>query len=500
MSDQGVTFASMQRRWRIMQATPLPIASSSPLAEAVREVESLDPMTSGAYFLVDPSGRIDPRLCRIFSMGAFRNLSNSTQLDYLRDVILFFQFLDERDTDWSEATLGDLENWEFLRTGDSAQSRRVSLQKWGRELAAIKKVFFLAQRLGFSALGQELPEMTAATSQAISKPRRSVKWMTMERYEKWRDVGLRSLSWDGLDSSTERTRQGDRNVAFAELLVGTGLRSSEAHFLSVLEIETLVDEPFARLSLPAAIAKGGLSSRTVYVPRDARQAVEFYREFSRLAAVRNAQRSSLYEKVPRKWVIDRLDGREGKQIHYRDQDGVPGKVHLATLTGAERSRLYRRDRVGRLEPISLWLSQTGMPLHVRSWHGVFEDANERVFYNAPSPQQAVSCHPHMLRHTFAMRMLFAVHRVLDRRYDLTPQQRRDFAMIYGSAFEMVRDLLGHSSAEVTKTVYLSAIRDLELQSVISELGGAAGGMTVPSDLELFAERAGTFAPLGGDLS
>ena len=71
--------------------------------------------------------------------------------------------------------------------------------------------------------------------------------------------------------------------------------------------------------------------------------------------------------------------------------------------------------------------------------------------------------PHMMRHSFALYMLVALHHALDRRFGRTPEERRHFRQVYGhfrqvygDTWVLVRDLLGHRSEQTTRLVYLNS--------------------------------------------
>jgi hypothetical protein len=55
-------------------------------------------------------------------------------------------------------------------------------------------------------------------------------------------------------------------------------------------------------------------------------------------------------------------------------------------------------------------------------------------------------------------MLISLHHALDRRLGLSPQDRRYYESVYGNVRTLVKDLLGHSSVEVTRDIYLNRSR------------------------------------------
>lgn len=91
--------------------------------------------------------------------------------------------------------------------------------------------------------------------------RGDVRFVNLDHFLIFRDVGLRGREPDGHEDSAWCGRHGERNALFAELVVPTGLRLEEAASLLATEMPTPDSTP-ARLRslsfrLPAAIAKAG---------------------------------------------------------------------------------------------------------------------------------------------------------------------------------------------------------------------------------------------------
>ena len=84
--------------------------------------------------------------------------------------------------------------------------------------------------------------------------------------------------------------------------------------------------------------------------------------------------------------------------------------------------------------------------------------------------------PHSARHSFALFMLVVLNTLMDLKYGLSPEERRDFRQLYGDPWFMVQCLLGHSSRETTVDRYLAPVADLQLRSM---LAGAAEPISAP---------------------
>ncbi|CAM5310158.1 hypothetical protein SABIM44S_00154 [Streptomyces abikoensis] len=153
------------------------------------------------------------------------------------------------------------------------------------------------------------------------------------------------------------------------------------------------------------------------------------------------------------------------------------------------------------EPLWLWLNEQGLPFAPSSWEGVFRTANKRCRdvlepqpgtpgfdpYRSTAPQAT----PHSARHSFALRMLVILHYLMDQRLGLTAEERRDYRLLYGDPWRMVQDLLGHSSIETTRQIYLAPVADLQLRSLLetAPLRGDAGGAAEGAMDDLFARVA-----------
>ncbi len=64
-------------------------------------------------------------------------------------------------------------------------------------------------------------------------------------------------------------------------------------------------------------------------------------------------------------------------------------------------------------------------------------------------------------------MLVVLNRLMDQRYGLTEEERRDFRQLYGDPWFMVQQQLGHASRETTVNWYLAPVADLELRSMLA---------------------------------
>jgi integrase len=116
---------------------------------------------------------------------------------------------------------------------------------------------------------------------------------------------------------------------------------------------------------------------------------------------------------------------------------------------------------------------------VHSWDGVFTTANRRC-ERVLTPAGRVGLDPHRVhapyatvhsaRHSFALYMLVVLNVLMDQKYGLSQEERREYRLLYGDPWFMVQQLLGHASRDTTVERYLAPVADLNLRSM---LAGAA---------------------------
>ncbi|MEV6825565.1 site-specific integrase [Amycolatopsis sp. NPDC051102] len=443
--------------------------------EEREEAARIDP---GDPFMLDPDWRADARLTRYFTRSRFARLSPETKRNYVTDYRVFFDFLWQRGKCWSDATAEDLLDWEDWRRWSPRNERRIGPDKWNRELAALTKLY------GWAVDACCIPSSPVTTREAISRNGdrvqvpaararnargSNVKWLTPAAFRLWRDVGLRGYGADGRRDRSWRGRHDDRNAAFADLLFSSGLRRSEAGTLLTFELPSVEDTPrryyAGRLGAEATKSR---RVRTFYVAADALLAIDAYCTTTRRAAIRRAQRHRRYDRVEGMLVLTGRSGFKQSVLHWHDQRGREHRRGLATLSHQERLRLFVDGDEG-LEPLALWLSEDGTPFAPHSWEAVFHAASVRCqSILADHVAEPPFMTPHMARHSFALHMLVALHHAMDRRFGLDPEERRDHRLLYGDVWQMVKDLLGHSSVETTRSIYLAPVSDLQVRSLLME--------------------------------
>jgi integrase len=364
----------------------------------------------------------------------------------------------QRGRYWHEADPDDLLDWEAWRRRGQRPGRGIGGSKWQRELAALRLVYEWAEKEQRIARSPVLVHQvrlrsggTATVADQAPRDVRSadVKWVTPRTYRLWRDTGLLGYGAGGQPDPSWRGRNDGRNAAFTDLLFTSELRLREGGCLLTLEVPEAADgHGYYEGIVAGAVAK--------------RRQRMFY---ASAAAHRR------YEQVPGSWsspgsAMARGPGSPGGRAR-------PGGGRAAGRDQPRRADTAVRRRRGRAGAAVAWLAESGMPMAYESWEKVFGAANARVEAVLASSRgegrvkrTPVAICPHMLRHSFALHMLVALHHALDRRFGLTPEERKHLRQVYGDPWVLVRDLLGHSSEQTTRLVYLEPLNGLQVTSLL----------------------------------
>ena len=444
--------------WRLGRSLPegQGVGDSGGAALVLRERSA--GLAPGQPFLLRPDGAADADVLAFFASATYKLLSEQTQLSYAKDLRLVLSFLESQGRSWQTATSSDLLDFEYWRRRDPDNEHRVSGAKFSREIAACKKFFAWQHKRGVIASdpADEVAPAGGAGARSL-RPRDvrpvRVKWLTPGAYRQWRDVGLAGRLPDGAADRAWRGRNDGRNLAFANLLWSSGLRLREAGTLLVQELPA-VDSPgqFLRARVGAGVAKG--RGRDFWMSAPARRQLGAYVLSTRAEAVSRARREGRYEDLPARQVVV---GQDRSGLRVRDRDGQVRTTTLDQLDWRERASLFLQEDEG-LAPAMLFLGDSGLPMRYESWEAVFSTANRRCArLGVP-----VSCYPHMLRHSFALRMLVTLLHAFDRRMGLTPEERRDYRMLFGDPWTLVQTLLGHTNPQTTRDVYLEPVSGLQV--------------------------------------
>lgn len=476
----------------------------SEITDGIRERERALRLREGWPILVGIRN-VDWRLNYYLQRIGFRADQLSTATTYATSLKVFLEYLalqtrpgGRAGIDWDEVTRDDLIDYHDWRVYDERNPSVVSPATWNKDLNALSHFYSAALEQGWvkgdptggSVLTDRYSE-EVGDGFLVEKNARSQRdrWLTPQEFRMWRDVGLRGYSTERLDDgrlepsvvlSGNRQRNEQRNVAFVKLAATSGLRRQESGGLLLPELPDGTD---IAAMLPRTLAKGGRNRTWVVLNAHGLAAVNMYCNGERIAAIKRGQNEGRYE------AIEDI-------IEVRDFVTVRGKGHLVTdewptgrpltqLSLAQRLRTFTRGVDGQLQPLMLWLKESGEPMPPTTWNSVFQAANdkvntERLRHGLTSP--GVNVVPHTLRYTFALLVLVAAMAAIDESEQIKPSAVFDFDR-YSHAFDFVKELLGHASVKTTKDEYLEVVKSVRrldimrganAQSILEEMASDTG--------------------------
>ena len=459
----------------------LHIARGEPVFITIQERRSADGLDAHIPIILRDGALYDADLDRFFLDLPLNGVRSSHSLRaYGYDVVVWVRFLAEAcgKTVWL-AERADVAVFHRARRRADA-GFRISAASWNRSVASLEKLYRWAEREGLVAStpfthwdawrrghGGRRARITARNDAYERAAKRSdVRFISLEDYRAFRDVGLRGLIADGAERPGARDRNGARNALFAELLLTTGLRLEEASFLLASELAALLPLPSrsrqAWLELPPALTKGD-RGRRVLLPRRLLQQIAAYVGAERAMAVAKFEARSGWRAIERPIFIRRpTPGALAVALCA----GSP--IRVDALTPEERGRLVICAEGGASqEPAVLWLTEVGQPVQPNSWEAIFARASRRC----ADAGMAIHVSPHQLRHSFAVHMLAMLiqHRLRDAAIDPTTPME-GYRRLLGDPLQQVQRLLGHASLTTTY-IYLDdiATRADTVDAAIEEL-------------------------------
>lgn len=437
-------------------------------------------LSDGIPFILGDDGAYDPDLNRFFRACPTMGVRSPNSLRaYGRDLVVWMRFLSERrqrERIW-QADREDIAAYHAARRR-SSPPYRISASSWNRAVAALEKLYGWAVEEGlmatspFGATVNWRPvrngRFAATRTVRAREPgarRGDIRFVSLEHFLAFRDVGLRGRRLDGHEDPAWNCRHGERNALFAELLVTTGLRLEEAASLLAIELPAVDCSASAPKSvpfrLPASIAKGG-RAREIRVPVRLLRRLADYVAIERINALVDCRH-------PVSEPIVVTDEQDRTSIAMSDDAGVVRRVRLDGLTPRDRRRLV----TVRGEPLALWLNEAGRPMTPAAWSLVFRRASVRCRALGID----LDVRPHALRHTFATHMLSMLIReqigsVLANVPADEPGAAAYRRMI-GDPLQKLQRLMGHASIASTY-IYLDSLEESrELVEAAAARWGAA---------------------------
>ncbi len=453
---------------------------------------ALPPEQVGRPFFVNDEGELHAALNLFFASGRMRNRSEGTNRKYAHALRVWMDFLARKGKEWDAAVDEDVLDYKFWRRTDERNPRPVSGSTWAGDVAALTIFYDWARRAAqgppilFESEGRERSGWHPGRPQGglVFQPSTvrgaDVKWLSPGAFRLWRNVGIHGMTRDGDERVRWRPRSQSRDASFVDGLYGSGLRLQEWASILTLELrQPTKGRKYTTHDLSDACAKGGLGHR-YWMERSALDAVAGYKETERAAAIRRAQDNGLYDRIRDIRIIERVTSDGKVEIASRDSS-FRRTVSLNDLNPGQRVSLFTHSADG-LVPVALWLNEDGAPRPKRAWYKAFDRANARV---ARAGVERLACHPHMLRHSFALRW-YAVGRLIwERRMNgLEDDYTRDFREQFGDSWSLVQTMLGHSDVNTTKRVYLEPFRALDV-TLLLEYGRSE------LDAELLLQILGT---------
>lgn len=419
----------------------------------------------GVAFVLAADGSYDVELNRFLrELVGWGVRSAHTIEAYARDLALFGRFLYRQRGGLTLWQAGQDDLVAYHRARRRTPGFEVSASTWNRFVAALDKWVTWARYEGL--LGAEpfrVVEKTVLTPRGLATVRVNalreadlesgpVRFVPYEDYLLWRDVGLRGQLPDGRPDPGWRGRHAERNGMFADLLVCTGMRLTEASSLLVTEVPPLATGRLTGdLRLAPTITKRA-RARTVYVSRRVLGRLHHYVAIERDELVQRKLTAGAYAGAD--WLGVRSTGRMALTL------AAGGSPSYARLTIEQRRRLHRLDGDGPGEPLWLWLGDGGMPLERSTWQAVFARANERCARFGLD----LHVHPHTLRHVFAVHMLGLLLRQTVRAMRREPGETLMSAqvkrMLIGDPLRRLQLLLGHRNRD-TVFIYLDMLDEAQ---------------------------------------
>lgn len=449
----------------------LPAESVSGVVDLPIQVVKMGLRPGDPVFL-SPDFRVDAGLLDFVRSSEFRRLEQESKRNYATDYRLLLDFLWSRNVPWREAGRQDLRDFRTWRCDAPENPRRIGGAKWNREAAAFTLLFKWAK------VSPMPVDIGRREDRAPDADKDRVSWLTPRTWRLWMDTGLCGHTRDRLVTAGWAGRTETRNTAFVRLLLSSGLRRQEGGALLTFEVprQPLQRGRYCHGQVPASLTRVK-KGRTYYASVEAVRDVETYERSERAWAVQRAQQEGRYDRLPMMRIITEVTRGLKPKVRWVDRHGAEGEQALSLLTWQERQWLFIEGPDGP-EPAWLWLTERGLPMDPHGWNGVFRAANlrsEEVLRPTDSGlwdvhrAYAPYATPHSARHSMALYMLVVLNELLERRYGLSPAERRDFALLFGDPWFLVQTLLGHSDVELTKRIYLAPVTHLRLSSILASV-------------------------------
>lgn len=342
-------------------------------------------------FVLASDGTIDLGLAELFRMFAGQTSGRTTMLSYAQHAIRFLRYLAELGANVANVSPSQLAT--YRRTRNMSGIEPLS---WNSEAAALKSLFDAAVLLDLRPDNPcEFPTLIWYNKGARVDPKEP-DFITLAEFQRFRDDGLAF------------GRYGLRNVAFANLMLTSGMRLDEgneylAEWLPKVSVLEGTPGKSYKHKITAEAAKGH-RSRTIPIPKSAYDSMRIYESLLREDQVAAALAKGKYDEEPKRF----------------------------------------------------WLNQEGFPMGEIGWGDVFRRATKRT---------GIKATPKTLRHTYAVYLL---SRLLKNSLMSMSEARAEaqkivgsspsdiYKSIFGDPLRKVQKHLGHKRYETT-FIYLDIL-------------------------------------------
>ncbi|WP_166870275.1 integrase [Salinibacterium sp. ZJ450] len=347
---------------------------------------------------------------------------------------------------------------------------RLAAGSWNNELAILSSFFDYALKAGWvdqNPVPRWGSRQRSTLADRTSTHRRE-RHLTEQQLRFFLEVGLRG---DLPSDRDTRPPYPERDYILGLLLATTGLRRQEAVLVLDCEIPTPTTMPASGVHTFTRYGKGS-RPRDIWITDTFVDKAQLYRSSNREKIIARAQ-SSLRKRVREHRALMTVVEQDNREPPKLIIDGHRVKPEL--LSNADRARAVTRRADGTIEPLAFIVAEGGKPPALRTVNQWFNDAVNRVspLDHPAQPPSHIHVTPHVMRHTFAVRMLAALIR-LGRETKSNPYH------FLASPEFVVQQLLGHADIETTAIYLRAALRYSDelpdaLRMLVAESIGSPGG-------------------------
>ena len=399
----------------------------------------------------DYSGEINHHLTEFAMKLNKRDGSEKTISSYAIEADVFVRYLEKRNLKIESVLEQHLYDYRASRLWGDLEIR-ITRRSWNKIAVVIRKL------CDFSGLN--FPDMEWDRFRYGGRDDDQVRMISLGRYLGFRRA-LGTVSRAPL-----------RNMAFAELLVTTGLRCEEAASLLKCEVPALShfgEGANVRVWISEMIAKNRKGRYIEYARRVAgyymRNYVEEERSHHVMRAINRIFPEDTYSgshlSLNHGFVFFRQLGNGFIKVLNRNGEF---RTKISSLSVRERrvsievEKACKADEYRVIDFGPLWIAEGGSAMRPRSWNAIFAATSDKM---KQEDDMAIRITPHMLRHTFAVFTLnFLLKGLIEVRKTRSKLDRRGevYDKIVGDPLRTVQTLLGHGSIDSTM-IYLKYVED-----------------------------------------